>query len=324
MKKICFLLPEGKLKPSSVVGAIEVFEMANEYLVEKGNKKFYDITIVGANHQQQQYGLSILPMVKDLRRIKPDLIIVPGMHWKNYDALKGNELFAGWLVKQYTNGSEVASLCTGAFFLAASGVLEGKECSTHWRGEQEFIKRFPNVTLRANQIITDSKGIYTSGGANSSLNLVLYLVEKYNGRQVAVYCSKMLQIDLDRSSQSPFMIFNALRDHEDETIKKVQLYVEKNSHERLTVEFLADKFSMSKRSFIRRFKKMTSITPIDYIQKVKMETAKRRFETNKGNINEVMYAVGYNDAKAFRNIFRKVTGLSPIEYKQKFNKAAIL
>jgi transcriptional regulator GlxA family with amidase domain len=323
MKKVCFLLPEGELRPSSVIGAIEIFEMANEYLVETGSEKYYNITIVGASHQQDKYGLSILPVVKDLRRIKPDLIIVPGMHWENHDELKGNKLYADWLCKQYTNGSEIASLCTGAFFLAASGILEGKECSTHWQGEQEFVKRFPNVKLNIHKVITDSKGIYTAGGANSSLNLILYLIEKYNGRQAAVYCAKMLQIDIDRSSQSPFVIFNGLRDHEDETIKRVQLYVEKNSQEKLTVEFLADKFSMSKRSFIRRFKKVTLTTPIDYIQKVKMETAKRRFETNKGNINEVMYAVGYNDTKAFRNIFRKVTGLSPTEYKQKFKKGLV-
>jgi len=152
----------------------------------------------------------------------------------------------------------------------------------------------------------------------SSLNLVLYLVEKYNGREVALYCSKVLQIDIERDSQSPFMIFKGQKEHNDEEIKTIQAYIEDNIEERITVELLADKCDMNRVVFSRRFKKATQTSPIEYIQRVKMEAAKRNLEAGRKNINEVMYAVGYTDVKAFRGIFKKVAGITPQEYKAKF------
>jgi transcriptional regulator GlxA family with amidase domain len=179
---------------------------------------------------------------------------------------------------------------------------------------------FPKVKLCTDKIVTDNDGIYTAGGANSSFNLILYLIGKFSGYETALYCSKISQIDIDRHSQLPFMMFKGEKDHDDNAIKDVQDFIEANIDERVTVEFLANKFAMSKRNFIRRFKKAINNVPLEYIQKVKMEVAMRSLELKRKNVNEVMYSVGYTDVKAFRTIFKKITGFSPSEYQQKFRQ----
>jgi transcriptional regulator GlxA family with amidase domain len=188
----------------------------------------------------------------------------------------------------------------------------------------EFKNMFPEVELVVEKIITDEHGIYSSGGAFSYLNLMLHLIEKFAGRNVAIFCAKLFQIDIDRATQSPFVIFQGQKDHEDEPVKKAQEFIEMNVSEKITVDQLATRFSVGRRNLERRFKKATSNTIAEYIQRVKMEAAKKHLETSRKNINEVMYDVGYSDTKAFRTIFKKVTGLSPMEYRNKYNKEALV
>ena len=320
MKQVSFLLADGVLKLSSLFSAIEIFEKANEFYRNQGQGPYYDIQIVGSELRQHLLNTSLMISdIKSIRNVKrTDCIIIPGFEGKDAFAIQKSAKAIAWMVGQYKEGAEIASLCTGAFLLAATGLLKGKQCSTHWKAQEMFRAMFPDLDLCTDKVITDSKGLYTAGGAMSSLNLVLYLVEKYNGREVALYCSKVLQIDIERDSQSPFMIFKGQKEHNDEEIKTIQAYIEDNIEERITVELLADKCDMNRVVFSRRFKKATQTSPIEYIQRVKMEAAKRNLEAGRKNINEVMYAVGYTDVKAFRNIFKKVAGITPQEYKAKF------
>jgi transcriptional regulator GlxA family with amidase domain len=237
-------------------------------------------------------------------------------------AIENNKDFIPWIIKQYKSGSEVASLCLGAFLLASTGLLKDKKCATHWLAANAFRKMFPDVNLQEDKIITDENGIYSSGGAYSSLNLILYLVEKFAGRETALFCSKAFQIDIQRESQSPFTIFIGQKDHEDEAVKKAQEFIENNFQNKFTVDHLAAMFSVSRRNLERRFKKATSNTIVEYIQRVKIEAAKKNLESASKNINEVMYEVGYNDNKAFRTTFKRITGLSPIQYRNKYYRSA--
>ena len=320
MKQIAFLLPDAKLKPTTLLGAIEVFETANEHAVQTGEEPYFALSLIGANVTQELVDTQLQIGTQHYIEIaRPDLLIIPPFQVTNTTWLTDNQDVMAWLVDQYKAGAEVASLCTGAFLLAATGLLTGKECSTHWKAEHAFTDLFPNVKLRVDKIITDSRGIYTAGGSTSSLNLILYLIEKWRGRTVALYCAKMLQIDIDRNSQAPFILFNGQKNHDDETIRAVQTYIEEHIDTLLSVEHLADRFLMSRRNFVRRFKKATHNAPIDYIQRVKMEAAKRSLETTRRNVTEVMDSVGYTDTKAFRTIFKKITGLTPVDYKAKFS-----
>ncbi len=319
MKHVSIIVPEGDYILSSVLGTFKIFNAANQYLRETGKEPMFDVHLVGIGRESNVYGglFSVHPDVLLSDKITTDLIVIPAIQPAS---TAQNSAFIPWIIEQHKRGAEVASLCVGAFLLASTGLLNGKYCSTHWIAADAFKQMFPEVKLAAEKIITDEQGIYSSGGAYSFLNLVLYLVEKYCGREVSVYLSKLLEIEIERDSQSPFNIFQGQKSHEDEPIKKAQVYMEKNIGEKISVDQLAGLFAISRRNFERRFKKATANTPVEYLQRVKIEAAKKSLEAGKDNINEVMYAVGYNDSKAFRTTFKKITGMSPVDYRKKYNR----
>ena len=179
---------------------------------------------------------------------------------------------------------------------------------------------FPDIKLADDKIVTDQQGLYSSGGASSYWNLLLYLVEKYTDRETAIMISKFFLLDIGKQSQSSFIIFTGQKDHGDETVKNAQEYIELNYKDKITVDELCDLFGVGRRTFERRFKKATSNTIVEYIQRVKIEAAKKQLEQGRKTVNEVMFDVGYSDTKAFRDVFKKIAGLSPIEYRNKYNK----
>ncbi len=152
----------------------------------------------------------------------------------------------------------------------------------------------------------------------------MYLVEKYTDRDTAILASKYFAIDIDRDSQAAFAMFKGQKEHKDEAVRKAQEYIENNIQERIAVDELADRVAVGRRSFERKFKQATNNSVLEYIHRVKIEAAKRSFESSRKNITEVMYDVGYTDTKAFRTIFKKITGLTPIEYRNKYNKQPVL
>lgn len=327
MKHITILVPNGQTNLSTIsciVGAYEIFVNAAEFWKRSGKKETFKVEIAGISTRTYfEHGLiSVRPHchINDIR--KTNLIIVPSVARDYKDAMKGNKSMVEWILQQYNKGAELASMCTGAFMLAAAGLLDDKNCATHWSAADTFKKLFPRVRLQYDQLITDENGIYTNGGAFSFLNLVIYLVEKYFDRRTAIFCSKVFQVEIDRQSQSPFAIFTGQKLHHDEMVQKAQAYIEKNVDERISVEDLSARFAIGRRNFDRRFIKATGNTPLEYAQRVKIESAKKNLETSRKTINEVMYAVGYNDIKAFRELFRKITGMSPLEYRGRYNKEA--
>lgn len=315
MKQISLLIPEGDTSLSNIEATYKMFTKVNEALARIKKPPLFEVKLVGLNREPRKtHVFTIQPDLGIRDGINTDLIIIPG----------ANKDFIPWIIKQYKNGAEVVSLCIGAFILAATGLLKGRSCTTHWLMAEDFKTMFPDVRLLPYKIITDEDGIYTSGGAYSSLNLILYLVEKFAGREMAILTAKVFEIEIDRASQSPFMIFNGQKEHEDKAIRKAQEFIESNYQEKITVDQLADRFAMGRRNLERRFKKSTSNTVVEYIQRVKVEAAKRSLETGQENITEVMYAVGYSDTKAFRTIFKKITGLSPLAYRNRYNKEAVV
>ena len=329
MKHVSIIVPDGQTSLSSVaciVGAYEMFVLANQYWKESGRKEFAKIELVGGSKKAKfEEGLfTVTPHthIADLR--KTDLILIPSLARNYQSATKGNKLLINWIEEQYRNGAEIASMCSGAFMLAAAGLLDGKSCSTHWCYADNFRALFPKVILQAEKLITDENGIYTNGGGYSFLNLVIYLLEKYYDRQTAIYCSKLFQVEIDRQSQSPFIIFNGQKSHGDEVVKKAQDYIESKLDEKISIEELSSRFAVGRRNFDRRFFKATGNTPIEYAQRVRIESAKKSLERTRKSINDVMYEVGYSDVKAFREVFKKITGMSPLDYKNRYNKEAMV
>lgn len=325
MKHISILVPEGQNNVSSIVGPYKFFLKANDYWQRQGRNPVFRVQVVGLTRTVELYdGLFTIKPHATINDIShTDLIIIPALSGDFGAKLKFNTGYLPWIQGHFAKGAEVASICTGAFILAATGLLDGKQCSTHWNAANSFRKLFPKVELATDKIITDEHGIYTNGGAYSFLHLLIYLVEKYYDRETAIFCSKIFQVDLDRFSQSPFTIFSGQKEHEDDLIKKAQLYMEQNIAEKISVDQLAAQFNINRRSFDRRFIKATGNTPLEYLQRVRVEVAKKLFEASRHSVNEVLYEVGYVDLKSFREVFKKVTGLSPLEYRARYNKTAI-
>jgi transcriptional regulator GlxA family with amidase domain len=324
MKNISILVPE-----SSVMQAIAdpqyLFSAANQFLVAAGKQPIFNVQLVGVNKEIRfNNGMFSIKTDKQLGDTEgSDLVIIPALFGDMKTAIAQNQALLPWIKAQYDKGAEVASLCVGAFLLASTGLLNGKKCSTHWGFQYEFRQMFPEVTVIDGSIITEEHRIYSSGGANSYWNLLLHLVEKYTDRETAILASKYFAIDIDRDSQSAFALFQGQKNHKDDAIKQAQVFIENNTQEKITIDELADLVALGRRSFERRFKVATNNSVLEYINRVKIEYAKRSFETSRKNINEVMYDVGYTDTKAFRSIFKKITGLTPVEYRNKYNKMAM-
>jgi transcriptional regulator GlxA family with amidase domain len=324
MKHVTVIVHDAQKNLSTIVGIHEVFSTANEYWKRQGRKEVLKFELAGLSKKVEFDGglFLVKPQVTISSISKTDLVIIPSFNHKNKKAEKSNKVLIEWIREQYKGGAEIASMCSGAFMLASTGLLDGRRCSTHWALADDFRTLFPNVELQTESLITDENGIYTNGGAYSFLNLLIYLVEKFYDRQTAIYCSKILQVEIDRVTQSPFSIFTGQKSHGDEMVAKAQEFIEHKLNEKVSMDSLASKFSVGRRNFDRRFIKATGNTPLEYSQRVKMEAAKKALERTRKTINEVMYDVGYSDVKAFREVFRKITGLSPLEYRTRYNKEA--
>lgn len=323
MKHISILVLDNAVM-AGIVDALAMFNGVNHLLEVNGKAPVFNCQLVGVNPdvslQQGKFSVHADVLINEIR--ETDVIIIPAIGREFSNTIEKNKDFIPWIIRQYEQGAEVASLCSGVFILAATGLLKGKECSSHWNDAFLFREMFPDVNLVDGRIVTEQNGLYSSGGATSYWNLMLHLVEKYTGREMAIMISKFYALEIDRKSQSPFSMFNAQKKHEDEPIKQAQEFIEQHITERISVEELSAKFAIGKRHFERRFKKATNNTPIEYIQRVKIEAAKKMLETSDKNVNEVMYEVGYENMKSFRSVFKKLTGLSPIEYRNKYNKEA--
>jgi transcriptional regulator GlxA family with amidase domain len=324
MKNIIILLPETAV-PAAIVDPRYMFTAVNEFFRQANKPPIFNVQVAGlAKEVKLNDGLFSVHadlLLKDVRHA--DLIIIPALSGDIRKALKLNNDFIPWIVHQYKNGAEVASLCIGAFLLAATGLLDGKNCSTHWLYANEFRGMFPNVNLVDDRIVTVQNGLYSSGGATSYWNLLLYLVEKYTNRDTAIMASKFFLLDIDRNSQSPFIMFKGQKEHDDAEILKAQEYIERKFNSKITVDELSEKFNIGRRTFERRFKKATTNTVVEYMQRVRTEAAKKQLESGRKTVNEVMYYVGYSDTKAFRDVFKKITGMSPVDYRHKYLKTAV-
>lgn len=308
----------------AVTPPFRTFHTANEFLTTFGKKPIFEVEYVGLQEyvpaNNGEYMIKTNRLLKEVT--ETDLLIIPPTFGDIAKGIEANAEAIPYFKKLHEKGSSLASLCVGAFLLAETGLLHGKKCSTHWAHVSEFKERYPDVQVEDGAIITEHDNIYSSGGASSLWNLILYLVEKFADRETAIMISKYFALDIGRDSQSQFAIFKGQRNHGDDDIQKVQDYIEKHYHNKISIATLANLINTGRRTFERKFKEATNNTPIDYIQRVRVEAAKKFFEASRKNVTEIMLDVGYTDTKAFRDLFKKITGLTPIEYRNKFARVA--
>jgi transcriptional regulator GlxA family with amidase domain len=260
----------------------------------------------------------------DIHEVKnPDLIMICSISDMVDRVLEKNIGVIDWLTHRHRSGSHIASICTGAFVLAETGLLNGKSATTHWGFADLFRQRYPLVHLKPERLVVDEGDLYCSGGANSSFDLTIYLIEKMVNREVATQYAKAMVHDIGRFTQAPFAACTFCKDHHDQQILGVQKWIEKNYAQGINISLLAGDHGMSLRAFERRFKKATGDSPLFYLQKVRIEAAKALLEKAHSTFEEVTYHVGYEDVRSFRKIFQRHTGLSPKEYQRLYHQRVV-
>ena len=318
MKKIIFLVPQGVNLAGLEQARLGLAE-ACAYHEQQSRPPPFEVALAGASRDILA-GSGHYTIHPDylLAEIPPaDLYIVPPAD-PSADALRNNAQLVAWIGSQFAKGAPLAGLCMGSALLAAAGILDGLRAVTHWQALEGMQKAFPKVRWDAEKTLDFDGGIFTSGGAVSASRLILHLIEMHSDKATAIYCAKVFQLDYERHSQLPFSIFNGWKDHGDPVIMPVQSFLERHYSERITVEQICNSFAMGRRTLERRFRKATGQSVLEYQQRVRVEAAKRQLEMTSSTISDVMYGVGYNDAKAFRDTFRKYCGLSPLAYRERY------
>ena len=320
-KHVCILALKNA-NYASIVDSRAVFEKANEIYKQRYKREYFSIQIIAEESELTiERGLiTIKPDATVANSVESDLIIIPALRGDLLSSNHLNRYFVDWIIKKYRQNCEIASLCTGAFLLAFTGLLKDKKCTTHWSYANEFRFYFPDITLVDEKIIVEQNGLYSSGGSNAYWNLLLFLIEKYTDREIAILVAKHFVVNIDRITQTPFIVFSGLRNHQDSEILEAQDYIEGNYKMKITVESLAEQLHLTRRTFERRFKKATHCTVLEYLQKVRIEASKKALEAGRKPVEEIMTDVGYADSQTFRELFKEVTGLTPLQYRERYNR----
>lgn len=320
MIKIAFLLPE-QANIATLESARQGFLAANQYLQGHGQPPCFEVSLLGAVPQVRLDGGRIQvradAVLDDAAPV--DIGIAPPLMGAIPDAVRGNGALVEWLRHHHGKGGEVASLCVGAALPAAGGLLDGQRAVVHWAAQNEYATFFPAVQWVSDRVVLAGKGVYTSGGAFSAAHLVLHLIERYADRATAIWCAKYFQLDWSRQSQLPFAVFTGQKTHADALVRNIQDHIEGSYAERITVEGLADRFFLGRRTLERRFRQATGNSVVEYLQRIRVEAAKQQLESSRKTVAEVMYEVGYSDTKAFRDVFNKYCGLSPVGYREQYS-----
>jgi transcriptional regulator GlxA family with amidase domain len=317
---VCVLVMGGCATLSSIGPTDILFTAGRMHARLKGQEQpFFRVRLVSTAPRAlvsvNDYALQCHTTIDKVR--KTDLVIIPAFDGDVLSQMEGNRACIPWVRRMHDNGADVASICTGAFVLAEAGLLDGKRATTHWAAQDLFRQRYPSVRMAPEQIVVDNGRICTSGGATSFLTLTAYLVEKYCGPETARGVAKIFLIDVNKGPQTAYAVFGTQKNHADSAILEAQALIERAQGPLHSVADLAAAVAMSRRNFIRRFKSATGNTPMEYIQRVKVESAKHALESGDDPVDTVAARSGYEDAGSFRKIFKRLTGVSPIEFRRR-------
>ena len=260
-----------------------------------------------------------------------DLLLIPTIGDSIDKVLSRNAGLIPHLTRLADTKSDIASNCSGAFFLAKAGLLDGKVATTHWGYASKFKADFPLVDLQENQFVTHSKSnstnlsgnIFCAAGGSAFYDLGLLLIERYCGREISTQVAKTQIIDSKRGNQNSYTNVTLHKPHSDQLIKQVQEFIEENFYQTIQVSKLAAMVNITPRTLNRRFQSAVAMRPIEYIQAVRIEQAKRLLELGDVTIKSLAEQVGYDDISSFTRLFKRATELTPKEYQDKFSRLAI-
>jgi transcriptional regulator GlxA family with amidase domain len=313
----CVLLMLDNSPITSITGPMEILSLAN-CLVKPEQRLQLNLVSPSGEPVTCLGGLqlSVHGKLEDHQQV--DLILIgaighPAMRPEGFESD-----VLDWLKARHREGSKIASICTGAFVLAATGLLNGKQATTHWQCAALFRQRYPEVLLRSEEMITQQGNLYCSAGASAYQDMSLYLIREFFDAEIAQNCAKAILIDRDRNSQAQYAGFLPSRQHNDEVVHQLQDWLRTHFIDDFSIVDLAKQVHLSERQLKRRFKQATAESPLAYIQALRIEAAKHGLETSKKTIETLCRESGYEDVRFFRQLFKRFTGLAPSDYRRKF------
>jgi transcriptional regulator GlxA family with amidase domain len=314
---------------STAIGPLEVFRDAgrlwNTLLGEPEEPHFRVRAATPGRRPVRPDGpYSILPD-EALEEISPaDLVFVPSIGLELEATLTANSELISFLGEAHAGGALVAGVCSGVALLAEAGILNGRRATTHWALAERYRTRFPAVHWQPDLLVTEDDGVCCGGGVYSSIDLAIYLVEKFCSRRVALECARSLVIEMPRACQAGFSVLPVGNRHSDDSVARAEQWIHEHCREDFRFEHLAHELGMSPRNFIRRFKGATGLRPLDYLQRIRVRAARRMLEEGDARIEEIGGLVGYEDTAFFRRLFKRETGLTPSAYRKQFSARSIV
>lgn len=322
MAKVSFIVDTGCCF-SGISGLIDSFGIANLWHADKtktSGTPLFETELLSPDGQPVQVGggFRVAPDGCFADREKTDVVVIPSF-LPNTELLCDNaRAMLDWISDQYRRGARVATLCTGSFVLAETGLLDHRQATTNWLYVRKFRRRHPKVHLKPDRILTRDSGLICAGTSTAFYHLGLHLIDMFGSPELSALCAKTLLLDSKKTSQASYAMFSGYKEHGDQEIRKAQESMESRYAETFSMEQLARQVGISPRHFIRRFRKATGETPLNYLQQIRIETAKSILETGGATVDEITQAIGYENSGTFRKLFKTFTGLSPREYRDKF------
>ena len=324
MQQVVILGFDGALA-SAITGVVDLFAMAGvswNRIQQQDVQRLFKVSIASPDGTSIRCinGLEIQAHCAYQEIQNADILVVPTIAAPIQEVLQQNSALIQYLKSAHLHSSLIAGNCTGNFFLAEAGILDGRVATTHWGFQEMFRSHYPQVKLNADLMISRDQNIYCAGGGLAWFDLGLHLIERFYGFEVAMQSAKSFVIDYRRDSQLSYSLLNIGQPHHDELVQNVQDWLEQHFAEDFGLDELAAQFNVTSRTLIRRFNQALAIPPNQYLQTIRIEAARKRLEETDQAVDVIMQNVGYQDPSSFRRLFHKKTGLTPLEYRRRFSR----
>jgi transcriptional regulator GlxA family with amidase domain len=326
MKRIAFVASDSS-SISGITGGLEVFEIANflRRIQSPGKPKQFECSVVSI--EKGSFPISpglVCEFSKGLSTEEQyDAIILIGFTYKDISQLitkiESSRKAVSWIQNQYSAGALIGASCSATLLLAETGLLDGKSATTSWWLNSFFKNRYPKIKLEIGELLVENNRLICSGAVTSYLNLVLCIIENFTDKALALSCSKMMLIDINKNSQAPYVMQQKLLDLSDDMVTRAQHWIYANFQNKIDFQILSSHLAVSYRTFIRRFKSATGETPSKYLQKIRIEASKDLLETTNLSLETILESVGYSDTSSFSILFKRLTHLTPKEYRVRFS-----
>lgn len=305
---------------SMVAGFWDILSLANQFYLQQHGVALLDLSLVSATTKpiHSFSGLTLTPHQSFGVMKTPNIIYVPGFIGETEVILQHNMATISWLRKLKKTKAIITAACNGNFLLAHAGVLDGQKATTHWSLLDKFRRNYGNIEVEPEKILVDNGQVISAAGVTAYQNLALHLIQRISNSELALLCAKVFLVDAGRKIQKPYQVYHFSKTHGDELVAAVQEWMEQHYKEQFSLARLAEVGRLGTKTLQRRFRKATGETPRLYLQKLRIETAKRILESKDQTFNEITWEVGYNDASSFHKAFKQETGLTPIDYRNKF------